>query len=110
MPLQKRFAVDGIEAWGTLVRRYIYSEKNIDDQIFAKNLQEQTERLNSAERALQKEIAITVETQAMWEAQIKDLLISGQQSKVVIESEADRYRVEKNLRRGSPGSGSICRG
>ena len=86
---------DGIEAWGSLIRRYIYSEKNIDDQIFAKNLQEQTERLNRAERDLQKEIAITVETEAKWEAEIKDLLITGQQNKQVIESEADRYRIER---------------
>lgn len=88
-------APDGIELWATLIRRYVYSEKNIDDQIFAKNLQEQTERLNAAERALQEAKAETEETKARWDAEIKDLLVEGQQRRDVIMSEADRYEVEQ---------------
>ncbi len=88
-------APDGIELWATLIRRYVYSEKNIDDQIFAKNLQEQTERLNAAERALQEAKAETEETKARWDAEIKDLLVEGQQRREVIMSEADRYEVEQ---------------
>ncbi len=86
---------DGIELWATLIRRYIYSEKRIDDQIFNKNLQEATERLNAAERSLQQAKAETEETAAKWDAEIKDLQVSGEQQRAVIMSEADRFEVEK---------------
>jgi regulator of protease activity HflC (stomatin/prohibitin superfamily) len=86
---------DGIELWATLIRRYIYSEKRIDDQIFNKNLQEATERLNAAERSLQQAKAETEETAARWDAEIKDLRVQGEQQRAVIMSEADRFEVEK---------------
>ncbi|MCB0360454.1 MAG: hypothetical protein KDD44_12485, partial [Bdellovibrionales bacterium] len=38
--IQAAVKSDGIELWATLIRRYVYAEREIDDQIFAKNLQE----------------------------------------------------------------------
>ena len=86
---------DGVELWGTLIRRYFYSEKNIDDQIFAKNLQEQTERLNAARRQLEEAKAETKDKIAEWDAKIMDLKVRAEQEKDVIKSEADRYEVEQ---------------
>ena len=85
----------GIELWATLIRRYVYSEKNIDDQIFAKNLQEQTERLNAAKRKLEEAQAETKDEIAVWDAKIKDVKVTAEQDKEVIVSEADRYEVEQ---------------
>jgi len=87
---------DGIELWATLIRRYVYSEKNIDDQIFAKNLQEATEQLNKAERALEQARAETEMTKAAWDAEIKDLKVAGEQDMKVIMSEGERIQVEKH--------------
>ncbi len=81
--------------WSTLIRRYVYSEKNIDDQIFAKNLQEATEQLNKAERALEQARAETEMTQAQIDATIKDLKVAGEQETEVIMSEGDRFELEK---------------
>ena len=86
---------DGISLWATLIRRYVYSEKNIDDQIFAKNLQEATEQVNKAERALEKARAETEMTQADLEATTKDLKVAGEQDTEVIMSEGDRIEMEK---------------
>ena len=86
---------DGISLWSTLIRRYVYSEKNIDEQIFAKNLQEATEQLNKAERALEQARAETEMTQAQIDATIKDLKVAGEQETEVIMSEGDRFELEK---------------
>jgi hypothetical protein len=86
---------DGIELWATLIRRYVYSEKNIDDQIFAKNLQEATEQLNKAERALEQARAETEMTKAAWDAEIKDLKVAGEQDMKVLMSEGERIEIEK---------------
>lgn len=86
---------DGIELWATLIRRYVYSEKNIDDQIFAKNLQEQTERLNAAQSALAEAKAETEQTRAEWDAKIKVLNVEGTSQVRVIRSEAELYKKQK---------------
>ena len=93
--INEKINPDGIQLWGTLIRRYVYSERNIDDAIFNKNLQEATEKLNAAERALEQARAKTEMTRANWDAQIADLRVEGEQEKAVITSEADRYEVEK---------------
>ncbi len=86
---------DGIELWSTLIRRYVYSEKNIDDQIFAKNLQEATEQVNKAERGLERARAETEMTQAELEAEIKDLKVKGEQDVEVLVSKGTKYEIEK---------------
>lgn len=86
---------EGIEVWGTLIRRYVYSEKNIDDAIFAKNLQEQTERLNAAQSALAEAKAKTEETRASWDANIRVLKDQGAAKVRVLASEGNRYQQEK---------------
>ena len=85
----------GIEIWASLIRRYVYSEQNIDNQIFAKNLQEQTERLNSAKRRLEEARAETKDKMAELDAKIMDVKVQGEQEKAVIVSEADRYELEQ---------------
>lgn len=89
---------NGVELWANLIRRYVYAEKKIDDQIFAKNLQEQTERLNAAKRGLEEAKAITRDKLAEWDAKIRDVEVKSEQDKRVIESEADRYEVEQRSR------------
>lgn len=88
----------GIELWASLIRRYVYAEKKIDDQIFAKNLQEQTKRLNAAKRGLEEAKALTKDKLAGWDARIKDVQVKAEQEQVVIKSEADRYEIEQNSR------------
>ncbi len=84
----------GIEAWATLIRRYLYAEKNIDDQIFAKNLQDQTERLNAALSALAEAKARTEETRATWDADIEVLRASGAAKARVLDAEGARTEQE----------------
>lgn len=88
----------GIELWGSLIRRYTYSEKKIDDQIFAKNLQEQTERLNAARRKLEEARALTKDKLAEWDAKVHDVQVTSEQNKQVTYSEADRYELEQRSR------------
>ena len=88
----------GVELWAGLIRRYVYSEKKIDDQIFQKNLQEQTEKLNAAKRGLEEARALTKDKLAGWDAKIKDVQVTAEQEKVVITSEADRYEIEQRSR------------
>lgn len=85
---------DGIELWGTLIQRYVYSDKNIEDQIFAKNLQEQTEYLNAALSALAEARAETEQMRALWDAKIKSLNVEGESKLKVIKSEAQKYELE----------------
>ncbi len=85
----------GIELWATLIRRYGYAEKNIDDQIFAKNLQDQTERLNAAASRLAAAKADTEQSRALWDAKIRDLQVESQAKVAVLESEGQLYQSKK---------------
>ncbi|HMO17368.1 MAG TPA: SPFH domain-containing protein [Oligoflexia bacterium] len=87
---------EGIELWATLVRRYTYSEQKIDDQIFAKNLQDATERLNSSLSELAAARAKTEEMRAFWDGQKIAVLKEEGSAKVrVLDEEAKRYEAEK---------------
>lgn len=81
----------GMELWGSLIRRYVYADQSIDDQIFAKNLQDQTERLNAAGSLLAEAKALTERESALWDAKIRDLNISGDSKVIVVRSEGDLY-------------------
>jgi len=85
----------GIELWGALIRRYNYSEQNIDDQIFAKNLQEATERLNAEKSKLAEAQAETEKERALWDAKIKVLSEQGDTKAQVTRSEANLYEQQK---------------
>jgi len=89
-------AKEGIELFGTLVRRYIYAEQKIDDQIFAKNLQDQTERLNAAASKLSAAKAETERQTALWDARIRSSEVEGDTKVQVIESEAKLYEAQKS--------------
>ena len=86
---------DGIELWGTLIRRYNYAERKIDDQIFAKNLQDQTERLNAAASKLAAAKAETEKQRAFWDANIQSLEVEGQSKTDVVRSQAELYESSK---------------
>ncbi|MCC6220660.1 MAG: hypothetical protein IT291_05385 [Deltaproteobacteria bacterium] len=93
--INNRVSDRGIELWATLIRRYVYAERTIDDQIFAKNLQEQTEQLNAASGLLAKAQAETERERALWDAQIKDLSVKGETQVEVIRSEGELYEARK---------------
>jgi hypothetical protein len=88
--------LDGIELWGTLIRRYSYAERKIDDQIFAKNLQDQTERLNAAASKLAAAKAETEKQRAFWDAKIQSLEVEGQSKADVIKSQAELFESSKH--------------
>ncbi len=90
---------EGIELWGTLVRRYTYAEQKIDDQIFAKNLQDATEVLNSAQSSLAEARAKTEEMRAFWDGQkIAVLKEEGEAQVRVLDEEARSYEAEQRAR------------
>jgi len=93
--LAESLGKDGIELWGTLIRRYRYAEQKLDDQIFAKNLQEQTEKLNAALSRLAEAKAKTEKEQASWDAKIQSLRVEGQAKADVIQSQAALYESSK---------------
>ncbi len=85
----------GIESWGTLIRRYRYLDGKIDDQIFAKNLQDQTEHLNAALSRLAEAKAETERKRAFWDAKIRTLEVEGESKVKVIRSEGDLAEARK---------------
>lgn len=85
----------GVEIWGTLIRRYVYAEKTIDDQIFAKNLQDATERLNAAASERENARAKTAREAAEGTARIRDLQVQTEADIQVIRSEGIRYEQTK---------------
>lgn len=87
--INEAIAPVGIELWATLVRRYVYAEEEIDNQIFAKNLQDQQERLNDAKSRLADAQASTEREAALWDAKIKDLNVEGGAQVQVIRSEGE---------------------
>lgn len=90
---------EGIELWATLVRRYTYSEQKIDAQIFAKNLQDATEVLNTALGSLAKARAKTEEMRAFWDGQkIAVLKEDGFAQVRVLDEEAKSYEAEQRAR------------
>jgi hypothetical protein len=93
--IAKSVAGDGLELWGALVRRYSYAEQKIDDQIFAKNLQDQTERLNAAASRLAAAKAETERQRALWDAKIGNLEAEGEAKVKVVESEAKLYESQR---------------
>ncbi len=94
--INKGLNKDGIELWATLIRRYVYSEQNIDDQIFAKNLQDATERLNAAKSELAEARAQTEEVRAIWDGQkISVLKVEGESTVQVLDEEAKKYEQEQ---------------
>lgn len=93
--INKIVAKVGLELSGTLIRRYVYSDQNINDQIFAKNLQEQSERLNKASSLLAAAKALTEQQRASWDAKIQVLQTDGETQAKVTRSEADLYETSK---------------
>lgn len=91
----ERLGQYGVGLWATLVRRYTYLEQSIDDQIFKKNLQEQTEYLNAAKSELAEVRAETEQQRALWDAKIRDLEVEGDSQVQVIRSEAELYEDTK---------------
>ena len=86
----------GVELWATLLRRYLYAQRNIDDQIFSKNLQDATKKLNHAKSGLAEARAATEKVIAQWDGQKINLLkVEGQSAEQVLTEEAKKYEEEK---------------
>ena len=83
----------GIEMWSLLVQRYSYAEK-IDQQISAKNMQEQEERLNAAASKFAEVEAKREKEIAKLDAEIKSLRVEGQAEVEIIRSEGDLVEAE----------------
>ena len=86
---------NGIQLWSTLVRRYVYADEEIDAQIFAKNLQTQTERYRAATTKLEEATAEITKTKALWAAKIADLKVSAENYRSLNEAEARLYEESK---------------
>ncbi len=85
----------GVGIIGAYIRRYTYSEERIDLAIFAKNLQDQEERLNAAASRLAEAKAKSEQVSAEWDAKISTLTVEGTNRAKVIRSEGDLYQSEK---------------
>ena len=83
----------GVAVLATLVRRYTY-DASIDDQIFAKNLQETAESLNAATSELAKAKAATEKIRATWDAKILDLKVKGKGEADVTRSKGELYEAQ----------------
>lgn len=86
---------NGIQLWSTLVRRYVYADEEIDAQIFAKNLQTQTERFRAASTKLEEATAEITKTKALWAAKIADRKVASENYKNLTESEGRLYEETK---------------
>jgi hypothetical protein len=93
--VRNEIAPKGVEIFATLIQRYMFAEKTIDDQIFAKNLQVQTERVNAAASRLAGAKANTERERALWDAKIKDLEVESEAKSHVVASEGSLYEAQK---------------
>ena len=85
----------GIELWATLVRRYTYADAEIDQRIFQKNLQFQTEKFRAASTKFTEAEADIRKTEARWQAKIQDMVVAGQNYVTRAESDARLYEETK---------------
>lgn len=93
--LNQKLGPRGIRIDSVLLRRYTYSEERIDRAIFAKNLQDQEERLNKAASDLAEAKAKLEQTSAELDAQIKTLSVQGENKASVLRSEGDLFNARK---------------
>lgn len=78
----------GVEVWGALIRRYTYEKEEIDNQIFAKNLQTQTAKLRIAQTALAEVTAQIEKTKEFWAQKIQEKNVEAQNYLIRKQSEA----------------------
>lgn len=93
--ISEKVSRDGMELWGTLIRRYSYQDQEIDNRIFEKNLQTQTEKLRAASTKFAEAEAEVKQTEARWIAKIKDLQVEGENYVTKANSEAKFYEDTK---------------
>ncbi|MFN8389245.1 MAG: SPFH domain-containing protein [Bdellovibrionota bacterium] len=83
----------GVELWATLIRRYRYEKEEIDNQIFAKNLQTQTAKLRVAQTALAEVTAQIEKTKELWNQKIQEKYVESQS--YLLQKEADARFAEE---------------
>ncbi len=93
--INKKITPLGARIEGIFIRRYIYQEERIDKAIFAKNLQDQEERLNAAASRLAEAQAKSEQVSAEWDAKIETLRVEGFNRAKVVRSEGDLYEAQK---------------
>lgn len=85
----------GVKIEAVLLKRYTYTEERIDSAIFQKNLQDQEERLNTAQGKLSGASAELEKVRVELDAQIKALRAQANKQETVVRSEADLYETTK---------------
>lgn len=93
--LNTRLNSYGIKIENILLRRYTYTEQQIDNAIFKKNLQNQEVRLNKASGELSQATADLESVAAEGDEAIKDLKVRSQNEADLIRSEAILYEDTK---------------
>lgn len=68
----------GVSVWGVLIGRYRYADEEIDNQIFAKNIQTQTEKLRAAQTRLAEAEAQVNKVVEFWNQRIRDKQLEGE--------------------------------
>lgn len=76
--LRDLVAPRGVEVWRTLIRRYQYQKEEIDNQIFAKNVQTQTARLRAAQTSMAEVTAEIQRITESWNQKIREKEVEGQ--------------------------------
>lgn len=85
----------GVDIWSTLVRRYTYADAEIDQRIFQKNLQFQTEKYRAAATKFAEAEAAIKKTEAHWQAKVRDIEVEAEAYQLRAESEARLYEETK---------------
>ena len=89
----------GVEVWAILLGRYVNEKEEIDNQIFAKNLQTQTARLRIAQTGLAEVTAQIDKTRELWTQKIVEKSVEASSYLVRKEAEA-RFFEETKIAEG----------
>ena len=89
----------GVELAATLIRRYTYEKEEIDNQIFAKNLQTQTAKLRIAQTKFAEVTAKIEKTKEAWNQKVQEKNVEAEAYLLRKQSEA-RFNEETKIAEG----------
>ena len=76
--IDQEVMIHGVGIWGVLIGRYRYADEEIDNQIFAKNIQTQTEKLRASQTKLAEASAQVNKIIEFWNQKVRDKQIEGE--------------------------------
>lgn len=76
--IDEQIRLHGVSVWAVLIGRYRYADEEIDNQIFAKNIQTQTEKLRASQTKLAEAEAQVNKIVELWNQKIRDKQIEGE--------------------------------